>query len=147
MKQVFVIAFAVFYFTVSSGFLVNVHSCGGEVQTLKIIAEIGENCCSEIAECLNPSVENEDDACCDHEQDENCCDTDSDFVQFDTYRNHLELQNPLKVLKFKTSGIAALLTPEQLSISSLESDFTPVNSEKPDKQPAWLMHCSLMFYG
>lgn len=128
MKKIPFILLSVFYLLASVGIAVNVHHC------------------SENGHC-DTSDSNEEACCCGHEEESNdCCEDETYFLQLDSEQQ--APQNLRIIAKQLVSGIEVVFNnnavPETISGKNIfeRNDLPP-----PQKQPVWLLNCSLTFYG
>ena len=128
MKKLTAILFSAFYLLATVGVAFNVHYCGGQVGGVSLYANEGSCCCGE-AEAMD-----------------DCCDNEQFFFQLDQEQKLVKsISTPSNEL---VSAIATLVVCDIL----IPEEDVPVVNENlkfpiPHKQPAWLLNCSLTYYG
>jgi hypothetical protein len=128
MKKLAAIIFSIFYLTVTIGIAVNVHYCHGEIYSVQFFAM-------------------QDDCCCgDSGSSNNCCHLDSQLIKLadqQAFTAHLRLnpEQPVSILFLDDEQGDGLVCESGFSFFITGPDILP------PKPPAWLLHCSLIFYG
>lgn len=126
MSKLATILISVFYLTVTIGLAVNVHYCQGELQSVGLSSQADDCCCGDVS------------------GDADCCRSE---VQFITFEND---QTPGSRLSIQPQAFD-LLTIENRSDDLLTRTarpfyFSSSNMLRADL-PAWLLFCSLVYYG
>lgn len=130
MKIFVSIALSTYYLLVSLGILVNVHYCGGKVQSVEVYAP-AKACCCPVAEGKMHG----------------CCGDESFFYQFDEEQVSSQTPQETEV----SSGVLTAIVPTFYTwVDALlaDPDISPAWAQPPPyPDPLWLRHCSLIFYG
>ena len=128
MKKLTVILFSFFYLFASAGITVNMHYCAGQVQYVEFLAANGKCCCADEGDTVS------------------CCGDETFFFQLD---NEQQTSQKVRVVPEQfVSGIAAVLnTTDRFEPVSKAIDFERLDLPPPQRQPIWLLNCSLVYYG
>ena len=129
MKKFTAILFSAFYLLATVGVAFNVHHCSGQVGGINVYAKATPCCCG------------------DEEEDmKDCCDDEQFFFQID------QDQQITQNLKVSTqdffSTISGLVCYDIIKKSEDDTAlYKELKIPNQHKQPAWLLHCSLTYYG
>lgn len=127
MKKLSIIAFAGFYFLASVGIAVNIHYCMGQIGNINLYAEAGSCCCG------------------DEEMEDECCDDSSFFYQIDQDQ---KVNKPVRTSGSDLFAFCYFLTYQSALVGSETSQVDHLQTDPfLYKQPAWLLNCSLTYYG
>lgn len=128
MQKVSLIFFTLFYTWASIGISINIHYCLGQLESVKVFADLRQCCCGDLEAITK------------------CCDDESISIQLDDGQqasSSLEINFPIfshviEVQPYQDPFIAD-------SDESIHADW--LANPPPLLQPKWLMNCSLTFYG
>jgi len=128
MKKVSSILLSILYLLVSAGIFINMHYCGGELESVSLLSEQKVCCCdgSEMAS--------------------NCCNNKHFFLQFNGDQK-VTASNTLSFDQFKFIKVEKLVLVNfeilEVELQNLFSyDLPP-----PPKQAIWKTNCTFLFYG
>jgi len=128
MKKLASIFVSLIYLVLSTGVLVNLQYCQGEIESISIITNASNCCCGSI------------------DFDDGCCSNEQLLVQLDN-DEQLVTNSPLfsEVFKFiETNNIT-----EQVFIdaSTEEENYSYGDLSPPPKIPIWKTNCTFLLYG
>lgn len=126
MRKLATILISVFYLTVTVGLAVNAHYCGGELESVGLY-QGGDDCC-----------------CSDVSGHDGCCQNVVQVIALEDAQapgSRLSIQPLALDLPSAEDNPEDLLTGTGQSLSVSTSDLPPANV------PAWLLFCSLVYYG
>ncbi len=126
MNKLATILISVFYLTVTIGLAVDVHYCQGEFESVGLYGETDDCCCSDVA------------------GNAGCCNSDVQLIKFEnepTPGSRLSIQPQAFVLLLIEDRSDDLLTKTGQPLYFLTSGL------RPPELPAWLLFCSLVYYG
>ncbi len=128
MKRSVTIVFLSFYVLISLGLTINLHYCGGQLESLDLFGNTESCCCG--GETMNKS----------------CC--ENQFLYFEisdeqrVSQDYRILTIPSFDLNIQPAIDITLLNNEiELDFQRLEN-----NSSPPYKNPFWILNCSLIYY-
>jgi len=128
MKQIFSILISTYYLLVSTGIFINMHYCGGELESVSLLSE--QKVC-----------------CCDSNQmASNCCSNKQFLLQFDIDQK-ITASNTLSFEQYKFIKIEK---PELVDFEILEVELQNLFScdlPPPPKRAIWKTNCTYLFYG
>lgn len=128
MKRIIAVILTVIYSALSSGAMVSLHYCGGEVESIRINSEAQSCCCS--AEDFHSD-------CCENEEFVLHIDLDENLVI--ASNNKIEL---LTYIVFSDAVSELFSETEKEEQQSINYTLPP-----PKSEPIWLMNCTFTFYG
>jgi len=128
MKRIITIILSLFYITLSTGAMVNLHYCGGELANIKVNSHTQSCCCG--IDDFNNSCCKDKDLTFELEIDQN-----SHIVQ------NIEFQDAF-LFSFVISGIRLLIDEDRG-----EEEILSYKLPSPKPEPLWLMNCTFTFYG
>ncbi|WP_430974132.1 HYC_CC_PP family protein [Sunxiuqinia rutila] len=128
MKKLVSIVFSIFYLTLTIGLAVNVHYCQGALESVDLYAA-NDSCC-----------------CGDTGPDQSCCQDEAQFLKLD---NELRLVSSprLDMQPLVLSLLPAEETDQALTTAPAPTHSRALTPTPPLEQPAWLLFCSLIYYG
>jgi len=128
MKRSVTIVFLSFYVLISLGLTINLHYCGGKLESLNLFGNTDSCCCG--GEIMNKS-------CCENQvlhyeiSDEQRVSQDNRILTIPSF--DLDIQPIIDI---------TLLNNEiELDFQRLENSTSP-----PFKNPFWILNCSLIYY-
>lgn len=128
MKRFLSIILSLFYFSLTTSATVNVHYCGGKLESIQINNNVKSCCCDS------------------KEMPDRCCENKIFVLEIDTDENIINIPNsiPEKVVIY-----AILYDYLELNIQTDSKDFLTQEYffPPPKSDPIWLLNCSLTYYG
>ncbi|MBU8893815.1 MAG: hypothetical protein KOO66_13630 [Bacteroidales bacterium] len=128
MKGVVAIILSMFYMTLSTGAMVNIHYCGGELESIKVNS-IPVSCC-----------------CGDTEMTNSCCQDEELILKLDVDQQIVSLTNNVPENLFVFTYLFFRLDLVQ-EIEIKEVDTRNYYNPPPKLEPIWLINCTLTYYG
>ncbi|MGQ7869561.1 HYC_CC_PP family protein [Sunxiuqinia sp. sy24] len=128
MKKLVSIVFSIFYLTLTIGLAVNVHYCQGELESVDLYA-VNDSCC-----------------CGDTSPDQSCCQNEARFFKLD-HEPRLVTSPRLEVESLVIDLLPVEQTDQALLATPASFHSRPLKPTPPLEQPAWLLFCSLIYYG
>lgn len=130
MNKVLIILFSAYYMLASVGVAINVHYCAGEVSSIDVLSKKSLCCC-------------ESDG-----QRSSCCDDETLFFQMDDEQQFFQSSKMNFEQSFKMIALSNLVTADILNSDDEDNfRFEDIIFSPPLKEPLWLNHCSLVYYG
>lgn len=132
IQNIAVAALVVFYLTLSVGIDISLHYCLGELKDVSFFSQTIEDCCS--------------DRDCAIERSFDCC--DSEFINYQIEEDQLisELS-----FKYNLNSLNAITAPQStdglLDQTNETCNDLMVLDGKSTAPPAYLLNCSLIYYG
>lgn len=115
-----------FYLILSIGVSVNAHFCGGNLKSVTVSSDGGK-------------------CCCDSKDNSNsCCSDKSAYVQYDNDNQEIT------TFKFEFGKFHVAFNnwvQNDTSVAQTTTTLYECQKAPPPKQPLWLRHCSLTYYG
>jgi hypothetical protein len=128
MKKITAIFLTCFYLFASVGVAVNVHYCGGELESVELVTKTAKCCCGD-AEVLSM-----------------CCDDETFYVQLDKEdKLSSGFSYSFEQLQAIVSHSPTIENP--IFLKNNELDLNQKNRPPPVKEPFWLLYSNLTFYG
>jgi hypothetical protein len=128
MKSFISVILSLIYFSLSSTAMVNMHYCGGELESIKIYSE-PINCC-----------------CGDSEMTNSCCQDEEIILELDIDQQLIQFSDiiPDKVFIFSDISFNTdVIYADEIEKSVLKNYKIP----PPKLTPIWIVNCSFTFYG
>ncbi len=127
MKKIASIIISTLYLLVSTGIFINMHYCGGELESISLLSEQKVCCCdgNEIAS--------------------NCCSNKQLFLQFDAEQK----TTASNTLSFEQYKFIKIEKPVIIGFEELEVELQNLFSydlPPPPKQAIWKINCTFLFY-
>ena len=129
MKKLASIIVSIVYLVLSTGVLVNLHYCQGEIESISVVTNNSLCCCA--------TIDFDDNGCCKNEQLLVHLDNDEQIIT-----KHRKLQ---EVFKFIEKDSFEKLLVEDDSIG--KEYFTFEDISPPPKLGIWKTNCTFLFYG
>lgn len=112
----------------STGVMINMHYCGGELESVSLSPELA-NCC-----CESTTGESE------------CCNNEQLVIQFDN--DEQVVSSSIKLTELFNYIDTEILILNDLSFDELTVEFEiSENESPPPKLAIWKSNCSILFYG
>lgn len=127
MKRILAFILALFYITLTSGAYINIHYCGGDIQSVDLGAQHELCCCG---------MDYSNSSCCENEIVQLKIDVDQDVVFVKNINSKLFLSNII-------SNSSNELTETVFNDIKFNDIFIP----PPKSEHIWLINCTLIFYG
>ena len=128
MKRISAILFSTVYLLLNTGFIMNIHYCLGEIESVSVIP-IADNCC-----------------CGDNNVDMGCCGNELLIFQFSPDDQLVNSENIVfKAPLLEIIEIGSIRSIEHKSHERVTLKIC--NSPPPEKIPIWLKHSNFTFYG
>ena len=128
MKRIVTILFLVFYLMISFGLTINLHYCGGQLESVHFFGNM-KTCCCGVEEMNN-----------------SCCENQTIHFQLNKEQRigqdiRIQLVSSIDLLVQDLFSEFVLCYKSEKNNSIIQFDLPP-----PKKQPTWLINCSLTYY-
>jgi len=128
MKKLSAILLSVLYLVLTTGISLNIHYCGGKIESVSFISEVNSCCCES------------------NEMQNNCCKNKQLFIKFESDQKLISC-NTINFKADEYVGIQNSVLLSEHRFESKQQSFSFFDFNPPPGPDIWKLNCAFLYYG